>query len=183
MNINKKSWHYKLYSWTYDAWDRSYTPERSNLCQYFQRIVWMGFFTFLWSAILSIGYVLVATPVLLLFGLRPVNVWEDHIISTQQLCEKYQGLKIGSFRLYPWQVLLPSVFLFLEWLWFHYASHWYYPLGVQLSIIEIFAFSIFFYEVSDNETVVIARNFLSAKKQGICPLVEFNDEPTSKDIT
>jgi hypothetical protein len=149
----------------------------------------MSFFTALWSALLSAAYVLVAAPIMLLFGFRPVNVWEDHIISSRRFATKYPGLKLGppvppQFDLYPWHVLLPSLFVFLEWLWFHYKP-WYYPVFIQLFLLALFGFLVFWLWIHDgySESAVIVRNWFSAKKQGVCPLVEFDDQPTSKDIT
>jgi hypothetical protein len=41
MIINKNSWHYKIYRWTY--WNNGFgVPNQTNLCQYVQRLFWMS---------------------------------------------------------------------------------------------------------------------------------------------
>jgi hypothetical protein len=40
MVVNKNSWHYKFWSWTYH--NRYDVPQETNLCNYCQRIFWLG---------------------------------------------------------------------------------------------------------------------------------------------
>lgn len=44
MKINKDSWHYRFWAWTYRFISSSTPPYSTDLCGYCQRIFWSGFF-------------------------------------------------------------------------------------------------------------------------------------------
>jgi hypothetical protein len=173
MQINKKSWHYAAYRWTYTARDQRWAmSDTTNLCQYFQRIFWMVPITAVWIAFLSLVYV-VLTPIVFLFGGRPHNVWKN---TKKDFWTSYPGVKVwGEVRLHPWVIAIPTLFIYLEYLWFKHQA-WYWPVSIQGGAIVFIGLLIAYswYDTTDTQTVV--NQWVAAKKQGICPVVEFIEE-------
>jgi hypothetical protein len=174
MVINKKSAHYRLYAWTYDAMDHGYAvPEHTNLCQYVQRMVWMTPVVLGYKLLVAIVYTIL-TPFVFLFGGRPT--YADAIRYNQLYWESYPGLRVwGQVRLHPWVVALPALFFYLEYRWFH-AVPWYYPTFIQLGVLLVIAAIIAYAWFEQSDTAALAKGWVSSKKSGICPVVEFTEE-------
>lgn len=85
MIINKRSWHYYVWEWTYAVCkDYSHVPATSNLCSYMQRVVILA--PLLMSYLLVAGIILLPLfivgrllqiIVMLPFGYRPTGVYPD----------------------------------------------------------------------------------------------------------
>jgi hypothetical protein len=174
ITIDKNTWHYKTFAWTYRFWDSEYKIRdgHSNLCTYVQRLLWVLPFSIFLVAFLSLLYI-ISIPFAWLFGGLPYNIWEDSPHSAPW--RSYPGFKVwGEVRLHPWVVAVPVAIIYGEWAWFHYAG-WIRPVCIQgflLAVVGMLAF--FFWFKETNKTNLISEWF-SAKKAGICPLVEFRD--------
>lgn len=129
MIINKNSWHYRLWSWTYtNSLEDKYPPSKTNLCSYVQRIVGIPlFYLLLFSFIITI-----VLGILVGIGIVEYEAWSIH----------------------PYRSLVGHLVIAL--------------------LIGIVIGSVFWRETS-NPTLVVMREYVSAKKQGICPLIEFNE--------
>jgi hypothetical protein len=178
MIIDRNSWHYKLYSLTY-LWVGGVPTrlmQKTNLCQYMRRIMlgvpWWGF---LMGAI-----IILAT----LFG--PIFGYVPRTINPMKFFEndmrKYQGLRLGrsynTFQVYPWHVILAVLFIGSEALIYHYCGA--RPMIVQASIVGgiLALIGIVFGTMMylDSSTGKIIKEYISAKKQKVCPIVEFQNE-------
>lgn len=129
MIINKNSWHYKFWSWTYtNRLEEKYPPSQTNLCSYVQRMIWI-----------PLSYLMMALVVLAALLMI-----------------------IGGAALLEYKA---------------WSTHPYVSMGVHISLVVVFivCFGSIFWRLKDNSTVIVVREYLSAKKQGICPVIEFND--------
>ena len=180
MKIDKNSWHYKAYAFTYDQ--RYFVPEHTNLCQYFQRLLvvlplQLLKFAFLFgcAGLLIVFYYLVMTPLAFPFGYKPTYVFG----SSSEIMVPYRGLKLWGVELYPWHFLVLVLGGVLEWTWIHEQGlkHILIVQGISLGVLALIALIIGFL-LSDTWEVI--WKYLSAKKQGICPLVEFTKDEGTK---
>ena len=175
MKINKKAWHSKVWLWTHKVVsDVKYAPEQTNLCNYVQRIFWLTPWCVFWMLVITLLYI-VATPIAFLFGGRPQNILFP-LDKKKSLWLPYPGLKVwGEVRVHPWEVVIPATIIYLEYLWFKHCA-WYWPVGVQGGIILLIAMVVLWGVYDSSETKEVINEWVSAKKSGICPLVEFTDE-------
>jgi len=185
MIIKTNTWHYKAYDASYVV-STGFTPRHTNLCQYWRRVIlvaplvgmlsvflllMIGIMTFLYSVLGPLfGWIPTSFDVLKRGGMR-----------------KYQGLKLGksynAFQLYPWHALLASGVIGL-----HYVI--YQQLGAAPLISEakvvgvIVAFlaitlGLVIYFSSDTSRMI--RKYLAAKKQKVCPVVEFESPKSQQE--
>jgi hypothetical protein len=170
LQINKNTWHYKLYCWTYTTYEgECFIPTNTNLCQYLNRIFWMTIWCALISATTLVIYATL-TPIVFLFGFRPAG--SQH--STWWV--RYPGFRVwGQVRLYPWVIVVPSLVIYLAHLWIKQAG-WMYPTCVLgcLLLFLVFFILILWYQTSDAGSLI--SKWIEGKKRGICPLVQFTDE-------
>lgn len=129
MIINKNSWHYKFWSWTYtNRWFDEYPPTQTNLCSYVQRMLW----TPLYLLILTVFFLAVALTL------------------------------VGG-----------TVFLeYKAW-----STHPYVSLGIHIGLPLLIAICVgyAFLRNNNNATLLMVSEYISAKKKGMCPLIEFNN--------
>lgn len=121
----------------------------------------------LWSLIL--------VPVLFFFGVRPFSFpWQKGSWDPEDF-----GLYEGLFGwLKPYHVGLAVGFFFFEnWLW-----HKNVTLAIEghaIVLLLVLVTSFVFWLSSKGESSRLAKSWLSAKTNKVCPLVEFTDKPTS----
>lgn len=175
MNINTKSWHYKVYDFSYamNPWG---PPAQTNLCQYCRRLVFVAPLLALLMVIMFAFYgvfFVIKSLAFLVIGYRP-NSWQ---IDKQA---PYPGLKLGAFQLYPWHILAPIAAVYLEYLLIHYCG-WKWPLIVEGSLLAVAGLLIGLLFLPDTEGYHLAASWIAAKKQNICPVVTFDNRPTSEE--
>ena len=176
MQINKDTWHYRAYHWTYKIQNSEWKmSDHSNLCSYVQRIFWMVPFTALFVVITSLMYMM-ASPFVFLFGARPTNIWAEN---NERAWAPYPGLKVwGEVRVHPWVVAVPAALIYLEWAWWHYCN-WKYPFFTHLTVLLVIIGLVLYgtYDSSDARPIINA--WFHAKKQGVCPVVDFVEEESA----
>jgi hypothetical protein len=185
MNINKNSWHYKVWN-HYTANVFHINP---NFCEYTRTIFIKApvclLLILVFSVFLAATQLAIAIP-LLIIGYRPglKEFWASGDYD-QRFIVPYSGLKIKRklpnfpFELYPWHVLLPVVLVIAQWALIHYDM---WPIeGVCAGVVVAALIAAYFAENGDTETVRLLKAKFAAKKQMICPLITFTDEPTKLD--
>lgn len=89
MQLDKNSFHYKVWAWTHVG----PTPIATNLCSYVQRIIWLpilyGLVGLIFYTVVPVAFYLVATPIGVLFGYRP-NVWSIDPLNLNTECKRGQ---------------------------------------------------------------------------------------------
>jgi hypothetical protein len=123
MIINKNSWHYKVYDWTY----RYGTPEHTSLCQYMRRLTFVP---------LCLVLLLVAETLL-------VQHFGKHVLAIE------------------WHFLLIAICLLL---------------GGAVGVGSFVGFLVLVEYIAESNNTQLFSQWVRAKKQGICPLVEFADD-------
>lgn len=178
MIVNANSLHYKVYK-TLKARTGCEVPEKTDLCAYVRYLVLMPLFLLfiflpIWICYQVIKAVCFAplTVILAFFGRRP----------TRYRCELesftgYPGLKIGSLELHPWSIVLPLVVIASPW--FAYRLSGTTASIITASVLVGIAAAIGTVLFFSTETGKLAGAYLAAKKQRVCPIVEFADKPTS----
>lgn len=180
MNINKKSWHYWLYSHTYK--ERK-IPVSTNMCQYVRRLA------------ISIPYIVLVA----------ILSYADWVI--EKICKAADGeiSVTEEIAIRPWHIIVLAI---LGYLYYHYTTAmlwisaivlliiigseinwwaviiipvvgWLYYRYITIMLIitalaAVSAIVIFRY----SEEMVIAVEYLKAQKQKICPIVEFQENQT-----
>ncbi len=187
MVINKKSWHYHVYDFSYTFASRD-TPRQTNLCQYVRRMMFVAPFVGIGIACMFCVLVVVSACGVLggpIFGYVPKQWSKPWDIFDGM--HKYQGLKVGksynAFQLYPWHVLLAAIIVGIHVLMYHaWGGH---PLVVEGEVVGAIVlaiaamFGLFYY--FDSSTGKVVNAYLTAKKQKVCPVVEFvNEDPTEE---
>jgi hypothetical protein len=185
MIINSNSFHYKWYVWTYRVWDKDIfaVPRHTNLCQYVQRIFWhtllVGVLLFPLFGLVSLTYYLLVAPVMFVFGYTPINLFSVSSRGEYIPFNKYRGLRLWGMSWYPIHGLLTIVLAFLQhWAW----HHMFIPMLIGHTTLLGLAGAIICYCLfsrSQSEGVKLVRAWVSARKQDICPLVEFKNAPTT----
>ena len=182
MIIRTNTWHYRLYRWNY--WDRENIPERTNLCQYVRRLSLTPLTALVSTALECLGLVgLICYTIAnygfgFLFGYVP-NGWNP----TTADMVKYPGMPLGRFQLYPWHVILTGLIVALHVWMYSFPDGRPYLLseakvvGIFLAVIALVVGLIFLF-CSDTSTVV--KQYLTAKKQKVCPIVEFEEKTQEK---
>jgi hypothetical protein len=171
MKINKNSWHFRIYNWTYSAWDRG-TPRKTNLCSYVQRILWIPPLTALFAV--TLGSILVAANILAALFVTPVGFRPKNIFFFEY--RKYDGLGIGPITIYPIHVLLPALILWLNWHFsarYGWAKVFYVDVAIATPLCLLGAIALTCYLMWFRDPFV--GDYLAAKKAGICPIVTFED--------
>lgn len=180
MKINTNSWHYHVYGYTYKYKE---IPLTTNLCQYLRRIFFVAPFiavllTILYAAMFAI--VMFGGILGLFIGYRPTLFWRA---DTPDLWVKYPLPKLFGCRVLPIYVIALALLVFAEYAWIHSVG---YPVLyieglVSLGVVAFIAVFMMTMTEVFSDTLDLANEWFSAKKKGICPLVEFVDT-TTKDI-
>lgn len=172
MVINKNSWHYKVFAWTYRVWGSSWKirNDKSDLCTYVQRLIWMPIPSALWWVLRSLLYI-ASIPFAFVFGGRPYNIWKG--VDVDGPWRRYPAFKVwGEVQVYPWVIVVPLAFLFGEWEWFKHNALC--AALVQGGLLSFFAavFTIAWFEESGKSAI---KEWVAAKKAGYCPTIVFQD--------
>ena len=177
MIINTNSWHYKVYSFTYFL---SSPPKQTNLCQYVRRFLYLPF----WAVLMLILALCLALIVACAFLLGPVfgyvpRSWNPFKFFDSDAMVQYQGLRLGksynAFQLYPWHAVLILGVMALHCAIYHYAGS--APLIMEAKVVGgvvgVIAAILGFLVYCSSDAGQVVEEYLSAKKQKICPVVEF----------
>lgn len=189
MNINKKSWHYWLYSHTYEE---GKIPVSTNLCQYVRRLA------------ISIPYiVLIAVCYVIAFVAKTIWDMVNGGIPTSLDIEKEPYIfmpEVKGVTIRPWYIIAP---LILGYLYYQHTTTmlWLTAIGILIGIWQMFNFEsatvvlffgvlFYYYPVialiligiiiaiiiaTHSETWNLAKECLKAQKRKICPIVEFQE--------
>jgi hypothetical protein len=186
MNINKNSWHFKV--WKHFTSHSYYEFQGGNFCEYTRTIFIKApaccLAIVLVALMVSIGQLVVAIPAGIV-GYRPglKEFWGNDY---PRFLVPYDGLQIRRkgthipFELYPWHVLLPLVLIAAQWALIHFGA---WPVeAVVVALIVVGLAIAYLYDNGDTETMRLLKAKAEAKHRMICPLITFTDEPTSTNI-
>lgn len=169
MIIDKTSWHYRVWYFSATLFDSFAAVQETNLCSYMRQIVF-------WLPLKLLGcgiIVLCLAPLYLviksfftvlyfIFGQRPDGWGLDD-------AAPYKGLPIFGYEIYPWHVLLLAALFGLPYLGFGYLGLM--TVGSIFATVSLMTAVILF--LVKSPSMAIFREWASAKKQGVCPLIEF----------
>lgn len=187
MIINKQVWFYKLYAGTYTVFGNQ-VPWNTNLCQFVRRTFFLSWFWYLLAGLMHLFFFGVLTPLAFLIGKVPCRSYSYGQWSPGWGFRNYAGIRLGEFELFPWMVVAPTSFFGLNALCiravYRYGSAATFPcvfLVIEFIFLCVAAYFLFFEGMFD-ETKSVTGAWFSAKKQKICPLIEFSDElPTDRE--
>ena len=192
MIVDKSSWHCKLWRATY--WykkpdgDAPRHPKTTNLCDYAQRLVFGPPWAFLLRPILMViplilgvvGFVTFTAVLVVMANRQPqrfsFSIFESKIFEDENLVP-CKGVKLGRFMCNPRHFMLPVAIIATPLLSYYWLGGLVTAVLVITSgiLLLIFGGTFFFH----SETGNLIRAYLAAKKQRVCPVVEFADKPTS----
>ena len=179
MIVNTNSLHYKVYKALHAHTDGK-VPEKTNLCAYVRFLVLMPLFLLFIYLPIRICYQVIKvvcfvplTVILAFFGIRPTRYRCDPDSFTG-----YPGLKIGPLELHPWSIVLLLAVIASPW--FAYRLSGTTASIITVSVLVGIAALIGIFLFFSTETGELAYAYLAAKKQRVCPVVEFADKPTSE---
>jgi len=192
MEISKNSWLYEVAYLTIKEENR---PKMTNLCRFFWRIVLMLFIA--WPALLIIWcvFVIIASIVGFLVGERLSFSKSDDLrkeYKSDILVPYEHQLTVGGKRILPIQLILAlgsgwlvgcygwSVAKLLYYSLLSVGRYW---LMDRLSVIAEFFIGIvgiiflwwLVYKLYNFEFVHFAKEYISARKQKICPIIRFTE--------
>lgn len=186
MEINRNSWHYKLWEWSHRE-GGGYVPAQTNLCSYVRRLViGVPLLTFAFVVFILLAALIIVIPANL--GLLPFGYYARHPI-IEDLNEqhrptvgRYQGLKIGSFRLLPWHVIAPVLLVPLgRWNYGIISHRAFHGFAGALFIMELLVLFMgllvggsTLYQKTGTGTLI--REYVDAKTKGVCLLITFKDD-------
>lgn len=164
MKISKESWHNKVLEFYGMGLEEG---EKTNLCSYFLSIV-------LFTAILPIAY--------------PIYFIANGIKSMWEKAEDYQTyIKLGLIILFSIAGIVSLYVLITnndgnlpDWLELILVMSSAIGL-IFLALISIAIGIIFIEKSKEDQTVSLVKEYLKAKKQKICPIIEFVDENKKND--
>ena len=171
MVIKKNSWHYKVWSFSHKLWEDSrFAPTSVSLCSYVRQIVLSPFNLLLWLLAVGIfgagfGVVLILQTIM---GLLTGSLPDDWKRFDQR---SYNGLKIGRLELFPIHFILVAA---LIWAFKMLTSVNVFWIGGP--IIGVAALMIVVASLWNSDTMTLIKSWFSAKKQGVCPLITFQDK-------
>jgi hypothetical protein len=177
MKINTNSWHYRLIDKDWNA------RTTTNLCQYCQRLFFSTVvFRMLLLPLMFVAWLVLVVglgSILLPFGIRPANPYGP---DGQMLWTDYKRFDCGFLgRRYPIDFMLGlgAIALIVR-------GAITFPLVVACimgvpSLLMALYFLIGWLRKQDSETLTLAKEWVSAKKAGVCPLITFVD-PTKETI-
>lgn len=203
--IDPKSLHYracqKCYGceWTrtyniYNLEAKEYVPTtyvehcQLGLCGYFWRVFWA-------FILLPIGYTIlfafqtvkaiVYAPFMLLFGFYPwptveIIKREGHPLVVE--VKRISFPRVGKLELKPYLVILPALYGYVYWLYPDRTLSWsVMALVIGVILAAVFAVRIAFDKVqeSENEPVVLVREYVKLAWRGVCLRLKVKSEPQS----
>lgn len=174
MIINKSSWHYKLYKFTY--WGRVSPTNKSSLCQYMRRILLILPLLLLLHLLILIMFSIVCPMIFgalcLFIGGYSVFLWPYRGSPTEGPIKSYHGLKLSfiPFEIYPWHVILSlGILTGLGALIYLFTI----PMLIIMGILFVGSLSFIMIKSSKSETLSLISNVITSKKDKLCPPVEF----------
>ena len=192
MIVDTNSWHCKLWRATY--WykkpdgDAPRHPKTTNLCDYVQRLVFGPPWAFLLLPILMIislifgivQFVLLTTLVVIFENRQPKrfpsSIFDRSPFNNDNLVP-CKGVKLGSFVCYPRHFMLPVAIIASPLLSYYLLGGFVTAVvGSTLGVL-LLGFGVIAFLCSETGNLIGA--YLAAKKQRVCPVVEFADKPTS----
>ncbi len=183
MNINKNSWHFKV--WKHFTSHRNYEFDGGNFCEYTRTVFVKApaccLALALMVTVVSTAQLVIAIPVMIV-GWRP-GIKEFWGNDYPRFLVPYEGLKIRRknshipFELYPWHVLLPVALIAAQYIAI-VTGAWRVE-AIIAAAIAVVSGIIYVSENGDTETVRLLKAKAEAKHRMICPLITFTDEPTS----
>jgi hypothetical protein len=187
MIVNRHSWHYKLYQWSYLAYSH-YPSSSTDICNYVLRIALMVPFQLLTIGLLYVGFALFIviplaiciSPLMFLIGYRPCHPFtakarkwnRDYNRITFIDHVPYPKFNLFGLRFYPWQpllILLGVGGLVLLW-WYNTV------LAIIVSLLALIICAICFVALSEAKTARWIKIWFAALKQQVCLPVEFEDK-------
>ena len=170
MQINTKSWHYKVYKSTYILTED--TPLSSNLCQYMRRLASTPFFYLLFAVIFCIYTV--CGIVGLTIGYCP-----NYNLEKIKAFEQYKLPTFRGHTVYPIVIIAPLLLLWLNMSMAFGGNHYFFfeVEGFSAGLLSLFGL-VGAYAWYDNKNYYepnVFSQWLDAKKQKVCPLVQFID--------
>lgn len=171
LTVNKKSLHYWVYKATYSMFG-SNTPNDTNLCQYFRRLMLSPLFFLTFAMIVPVVTATILIAMTLLTILRLPFGYYPNGIGLEEFAQ-YPGLKIGtSFELYPYHIGIVAAFVALNYWCFKtgYATAAIILDGIVIVPFVIIAMYLIFKKTEFSDLI---SNYWKAKKEKICPLIEF----------
>jgi len=178
MMIDKNSWHYKVWEWSYtNPICDHYPPSQTNLCSYMRRILLLTPLNALLVAIGSILYTLVVFIPVVTF--RWCIGYKTTSLDITQDTQEYNGLRVANkVEIYPWHVLVPAAFIGIQaWAFSKFNPGHVGIFDAVLAGIAAVVVLTFFMLKSDKTEVF--RDWFWARKQKICPTIEFGDHNES----
>ena len=187
MKVNTRSWHFRLWRFTYSLGkdDKEWMfRRRISLCAYVQRIIWLsGLVAAAWVFVFVLFSIWVVLGSLWLLFLgqgypSPRLVWRamtsDEEGKLDDIFPRTAGLPIGRFRLYPYRLVLPVLgILVLAWGFQAHPVETGAVIGTSLVAALVFGIGWMIGKARDTGTYRLATAYLRAKKQKICPPIEF----------
>ncbi len=162
MVIDRNSWHYKLWNFycnlKYSIVDW-HEKENTNLCTYMKGIfIYLPITLLIYALVYSFGGLVFPLIIFigLLIGIRPSGFYHF---------EDYSPIVIKGYRLYPIQfiiLLLPVAILLL----------WNLKIGLII-IASLVVLGLIVFGLIKLKSLSIFKNYFTAKKRGICPIIEF----------
>lgn len=189
MRISKDSWHYRVWKFTYfltrvDGLD---APEQTNLCRYMIRTILYPVPIFLWLFVMGVFglsiFFVIPNIVAVLVGYGMLGIGEPG--ETYRL-RPFPGISIRGRTIPMWQVVSSSWLLIaLAALMVFFPSKlkilaFKVAIGILWVMIGVSALLILFYAglvivsvCSRWEGLDIMKEYIKAKRQRICPVIEF----------
>lgn len=175
MVINKNSWHYKVWKFSYFL-THTEVPDRTNLCQYFMRsFLYVPLSLFCLSLILLVGgTILVVFPniitILLGFGILIPILDPIKSKNIYRLYPFYKFPIIGRM-IPPWPIVC--------FIWFSITlsilislSPLYMSYVLIITVMTLLVFSAIVRLIIATDWSLV-KEYLKAKKQKVCPIITF----------
>lgn len=192
MKINTRSWHYRLWEFTYSLGSRR-EPAQTSLCAYVQRIIWLTVpIALLWLVALGAAGLFVAVGVIwMLFTgqgyTTPRQIhWaftSDEKGSLDRLFFRTEGFLIGRFRLYPYRLILPLLATVgLVWALETHPVQTGAVIGTILFLAICAGIGWLIGKARNTDTYRLFSCYLRDKKEQVCPMIEFEHTPSPSDL-
>ena len=164
LTISKKSWHYKLYNFSYRVWNE-YPCDTGNLCQYVRRLMFLP----LSLAIVSI-YISLFCILAILLGYYPYR-----FVSSDDLTDAFRSYDSNS-KVKAWYVSVSLLFIGINYVCYTHGSlgRLWLIIGSIVGVILLVVSAVLIGLGALSETFV--GKYFQAKTAGICPLIKFKDE-------
>lgn len=182
MKIKTDTLHYKLYSSSYSIWNGD-PPEQTNLCQYVRRLAFAPLNLLLAAFLLTFSYLLVALRSVVVYPFGYSTHWKSMTLNLREPAR----LRIRGFSFYPGYVLFPIAFIAINCFIYTNFPAWSaknismkqsvaiiaMSLEIVAGVAGLIAVAIIFFT---SDTYDLITEYLDAKTDGVCPLVEFEEE-------